>query len=111
MEIVRILIRSRKAIDVEAEVKRLEFDHQTFAIPLFILPQEEIDENDAVDLAIGYIDQGEALRVYKYFENKKQVDEVTKSEEKKALEKIFMRLIEHPKLISAEEFINEFNLS
>lgn len=113
LEIVRILIRNREAIDANERdtLRVLDFDHRAYGIPLFVIDESHVDPTDVSDFAIGisrcdHDGLQNVISVYEFLPEKGRV-EGRPLGRGYALRATFQKLLAHERLTTVSEYLGE----
>lgn len=106
LEIVRILIRPPATLYDIHDLNNLNFDHKSFAIPLFVLNSHDMKQNELLDFAIGFEKTGEIRRCYEFIEKDGKVKEA-REERRVVLIDLFENMLKNPLLRTADQFLGQ----
>lgn len=113
LEIVRILIRNHEAIDANERdtLHVLDFDHRAYGIPLFVIDESYVNDDDVSDFAIGisrchHDGLKNVISVYEFLPDKGRV-EGRPLGRGHALRANFQRLLAHERLTTVSEYLGE----
>ncbi|HYH43223.1 MAG TPA: methyltransferase domain-containing protein [Burkholderiales bacterium] len=106
LQIVRILIRPMTVLDdwEKDALQVIDFDHQLYGIPLFVVDAERLDAEEISDFAIGFGRNGKFKKCYEFVE---EVGAVVGQPLKRSdqLTKIFLKMLDDPTLKTVGEYL------
>jgi len=108
LEIVRILVRPKSAaVSERDDLLSLDFDHQAFAIPLFVVAEEELADASVSDFAIGMDEFGNPEVCFEFQEETGRVDDVDPNSRGVELLGAFQQLLQNRALRTVKSFLGE----
>jgi ubiquinone/menaquinone biosynthesis C-methylase UbiE len=105
LEIVRILVRPENVLHDREDLENLYFDHQLFAIPLFVLPPMYLSDGQTVDFALGCDKDRDVLSCFEYSEEPGRVSEVSPSGRGLRLRSLFLEMLNNKALMTLDQFL------
>jgi hypothetical protein len=105
LEIVRILVRPKVALEDHQILKRLDAAHRYYAIPLFVIDPKHLQLSQLFDCAIGFDKDVNIIKCFKFSEDKGIVEEVSQSKDSYNLKDNFIQMLGNPHLETVEQFL------
>lgn len=105
LEIVRILVRPKVALEDNQILKRLDAAHRYYAIPLFVIDIKHLQLSQLFDCVIGFDKKGDIIKCFKYREDRDIVEEVSESKDACNLKDNFIQMLGNPHLETVEQFL------
>ena len=107
LEIVRIVVREKDAPGVREELEILDFDHRWYAIPLFVLESDKLDDFHKRDFALGFKEGVGIMAQFEFDDGEGGEGEVILKSRPRGLilTKIFESLLANDALKTVDEFL------
>lgn len=105
LQIVRVLIKEKYDEIDRDRLYKLDYDHRTHAIPLFVIEKRFLDNVDLRDFTLGIDSDDIISRCYSYKEDNGEVSE-DRSEEAEKLRDDFEKLLENIHLRTIPDYVS-----
>lgn len=105
MGMARILVRVRDEEQDDDALRKMDFDHRMFAIPLFVIEPSALGDNKPSDMGIGIGEDGDVMRCYEFDEESGKVKEVNDKARIQDLVRSFEEILENSELQTVEQYL------